>query len=46
MPVYLSPGRTGWRTKMLSKMRVTVKGDRVELRSAIAEIREKNPFQM
>jgi len=31
---------------MLSKMRVTVMGNRVELRSVIAELREKNPFQI
>ena len=31
---------------MLSKMRVTVMENRVELRSVIAEMREKNPFQM
>jgi len=31
---------------MLSKMCVTVMGNRVELRSVIAELREKNPFQI
>jgi hypothetical protein len=33
---------------MLSKMRVTVivTENRVELRSVIAELREKNPFQI